>query len=93
MGNANPFSNNLKKKKFIADQYEMTLGRVFIASDKVVVTPLVNDPNLVKPIFAEIISVNDRNINGKPIDPFLIVKDEADGQLYSVFVRQCILRK
>jgi hypothetical protein len=83
----------MKKPKFIADQFEFALERPFVVFDRVVVSPIKDDPFLSnKTIYAQVVQVITRNEINEVIAPFLIVQDEINGERYPVYPSQCRLR-
>ena len=74
--------------KHFAEQFEMDFGSHFVVYDLVEVSPEENKLAQALP-FTE-------KFSGKVIevlDTYFIVKDDKDGQLYSVYPRQCVLKK
>jgi hypothetical protein len=81
----------MKKPKHIADQYEFNMGdRPFRPLDKVVVSPDAEHGVLesVTPVLQPF-----HGIVCEALPSFLVVKDEKTGTMYSVYPRQCTLRK
>ena len=84
----------MKKPKFIADQYEMTLDRPFQVYDKVMVTPSMDDTFAFnKPIFGQIVGIISRDQMNVPIQPVYAIKEEKTLKDYLVYAWQCKLRK
>lgn len=80
----------MASKKFIADQYEFNMGdRPFKPFDKVVVAPDVEHGVLesITPVIEPF-----HGIVCEVLPSFLIVKNEKDGKMFSLYPRQCKLR-